>query len=334
MSLQKDIDSLYSNTNITDSKIGLAFFDKLRTRPTFKKYSAVTLYRAYILEYIILLWDNTYYTLINTNMKNGKLRGITNNLLGNGFINSVGYSKLVELQCFLEHNYFSRYSVIRYLTQAWSNYLFNKHTHYYFMPLNRIYSDKVKKQYLEISQGLADETVYYDNLSFTDDPVTIALLNFYYYLDTDKSKDVLNTFERALSEDIDYDLKEEYKKVRATRDKSLILHYICSVGMQKQSYSVSYGDNLMLNQDVMAFTNSSIQTKANDYLSTNIPICSLPVSITLAISRVGFYHTLLRVVCEKQLGCEPITIEQLDKYKQIGIKVDSINKIKVGSSTK
>lgn len=335
MNLHNDIVSLRESTTVNENNIGLAFFENLKkTKPIFYKYQAETLYRAYLMEYIILLWDNAYYLLINNSNRSIKLRGISNDLLGTDFLNSTGYRKLVETEDFLEHNYFSRYSLIRYLTQAWTNYLYNKQEHYRYIPLNRIYGDKVKSQYLELSQGLADYTVFEDNLSFTDDPATIAILNYYYFLDNDMSADLIKSFEVSLSTSLNEDVERGYKKVKATKDKALIMHYINAVGIQEESFTASYGDNLVLNRDVMHFNNSSLQELANNYLANGNEnsICSVPVTLTISISRFGLYYKLLGIISRKLLGCSPLIKRQLNKYKELGFTVSNINKVYVGSS--
>lgn len=335
MSIYKDFANLSKYTKVEENNIGLNFFENLKkSKPIFYKYSAQTLYRAYLMEYIIILWDNDYYILIN-HVNNShaefktKLRGISEDLLSSSFLNSTGYRKLVELQYFLENNYFERYSLIRYLTQAWSNYLYNKQYHYRYIPLNRIYSDKVKKQYLELSQGLADKTVYSDNLSFTDDPVTIALLNYYYYLDRDNYSNLVNSFEASLKTALDDKLVNNYKKIKATKDKGLIMHYINSVGIQRESFTASYGDTLILNQDIMNFKDTDLQCSAFDYIATGNSNCSIPVIINLALSKAGLYHKLFRAFCTKSLECKPLNINQLNKYKQLGFTVDKINRVHV-----
>lgn len=334
MNLSSEINAL--NSNITADNIGLGFFESLKkSKPIFHAYSAVTLYRAYIMEYIILLWDNTYSLLINNTARSLKLREIgTDNLLGKEFINSTGYRRLVELQYFLEHNYFNRYSLIRYLTQAWANYLFNKQEHYPFIPLGRIYSDKVKHQYLELSKGLADKTVYQDNLSFTDDPLTIALLNYYYYLDTDKSPQLVKSFELSLKTSLDESVAAGYRKVLNTKDSTLIMHYINSVGLQRESFTASYGDTLLLNKDIMMFSDISLQERANNYLASGgYEQTSIPVTITLSISRLSFYSKLLNVICKKQLNCNPMSSKEVAIYRKLGFKVSNTSRVDVGSSS-
>lgn len=334
MNLHSEINAL--NKTITVNNIGLGFFESLKkSKPIFNTYSAVTLYRAYIMEYIILLWDNTYALLINNTTRSLKLREIgSNKLLGKEFINSTGYRRLVELQYFLENNYFERYSLIRYLTQAWANYLFNKQEHYPFIPLSRIYSDKVKRQYLELSKGLADKTVYQDNLSFTDDPLTIALLNYYYYLDTDKSSQLISSFEKALSTSLDASIAQGYHKISNTNDKTLKMHYINSVGLQKDSFTASYGNTLLLNKDIMSFSNIGLQEQANNYLANgDYEQCSIPITITLAISRLDFYNKLLTVICKKQLNCNPMSNDKVVEYRKLGFRVENTNRVDIGSSS-
>lgn len=335
MNLHQDIVLLNEATAINENNIGLAFFENLKeTKPIFYRYQAKTLYRAYIMEYLILLWDNAYYLLINTSKQSARLRGISEDLLGGDFLNSTGYRKLVEVEDFLEHNYFSRYALIRYLTQAWTNYLYNKQEHYRYIPLNRIYNKKVRQQYLELSKGLADHTVLEDNLSFTDDPATIAILNYYYFLDDDKSGALIKSFELSLSTSLSEEIEQGYQKVKATDNKSLLMHYINAVGIQEESFTASYGDNLILNRDVMQFKDSYLQEQANNYLANgnSKEICSVPVTLTISISRFGLYYKLLGIICKKLLGCSPLTIKQLNKYKQLGFRVNSFNKVCVGSS--
>lgn len=329
MSLQDDLEGVNNYAGFNKGNIGLAYFDKLRAKPFFCNYAASTLYRAYIMEYLILLWDNTYYLLINRNSKRPKLHGVTNEILGAKFLKSGGYKRLVELQYFLENNYFSRYALNRYLTQAWTNYLFNKQISYRFIPLNRIYASKVKKQYLELSEGLADETVYMDNLSFTNDPVTIALLNYYYYLDRDNYKNLISAFESTLSSNFNIDMLKKYYAIKDTRDMALILYFIFTVGNQYEPYTVSYGDNLLLKQDIKVFLDSNQQQEANISL---VEDCDTATTITLALSRKGTFKEILHVICKKQLGCNPITQKQISQLKSMGYRINDINDIRVSIS--
>lgn len=325
MSLYNDLAILNTDVKINEKTIGLALFENLRSNPIFNNYQATTLYRAYIMEYVILLWDNAYTLLINKNTSNLKLKGITESLLGSDFIHSSGYKKLIELELFLENNYFDRYALNRYLTQAFSNYLFNKQEHYTHISLDRIYSNKIRKQYLEISQGLADKTVYKDNLSFTEDPVTMALINYYYYLDKNKYYNLVNTFKLSLATCLDKDIKCYFNKIEAIDDKSLMMHYINTIGIIKDSFTVSYGNNLLINQDILTYSDTSKQMQADNYLIGGQE-CSTAVTITLALSRLGTYHKLLTVVCKKQLGCLPITKKQLNEYKEIGFNISDISR--------
>lgn len=333
MSLMADLKSLSDNASINEYSIGLPFFKSLqKNRSLFNNYSPITLYRAYIMEYIILLWDNTYYLLINNGARSTKLRGISDNLLGQNFINSSGYVQLVKLQDFLEHNYFDRYSLIRYLTQAWSNYLFNKEERYRYIHLDRIYSSKVKQQYLELSQGLVDDTIKEDNLSFANDPVTIALLNYYYYLDEFRYNKIVDSFELSLFTSLDDKLADKYGTIKNTEDKALIMGFINAVGIQRESFTTSYGNNLLLNQNIMTFEDIDLQCKADRYLANGNKFeTDLPITITLSLSRLGLYKKLLNTICSKQLGCRPLDKEELKKYKQLGLQIDTINSIRLES---
>lgn len=331
MSLMSDLAHINNINNLTKETLSFDYFKNLAKKSVFKDYKPETLYRAYILEYILLLWDNTYLVLINKNNRNLKLRGISEHILGNTFINSNGYHKLIKLEYFIENNYFSKYAVIRYLTQAWGNYLYTKTTHYTYIPLNKVYADKVQKQYLALSKGLTDKVVYQDNLSFTDDPVTIALLNYYYYLDTDRSTDLINSFELSLTNSLDKIIKEEYNILRKNKDITMLLNFINIVGREKESFTASYADTLLLNQNTMTFDNMEIQTKANDYLATTSEECNPMQAITLSLSRLGMFKEILKVACKKRLGCNPLDSTRLDKYKQLGFKITTTNKLIIES---
>ncbi|QHJ85486.1 MAG: hypothetical protein [Bacteriophage sp.] len=315
---------------MNEQNIGLAYFEKLKmAKPIFRSYKPETLYRAYIMEYIILLWDNAYYFAINTVTNRTKVRGINEELLGKEFIDSVGYAKLVALQDYLENTYFTRYSLIRYLTQAWSNYLFNKYERYRYIPLNRIYSDKVKAQYYELSKGLFDKTVRYDNLSFTTDPVTIALLNYYYYLDESKYADMVQSFELSLTTAYDDKLESQYNKVKETNNKAMIINFINAVGLNRDVFTASYGDTLILNNEIMTFNgNDILQQQANNYLASGGHArTDLITNLTLALSNFGTYDKLLRVLCKNRLECSPLTDANIKNYRELGFNISNIKSL-------
>jgi hypothetical protein len=330
MSIHNEL-SLISNKDKVSNAISSNTFNTIKKRNTFfNKYSVKTLYRAYILEYIILLWDNTYSILINNKSRTPKLRGLNTKFLGKDFIYSSGYKRLVELQFFLENNYFNKYAVIRYLTQAWSNYLYNKGEHYTYIPLSRIYSDKVKLQYLELSKSIKDKTIYQDNLSFTNDPVTLALLNYYYYLDINRHDAIVNSFEQSLASCLNDAIRLQYQLVKKENDKALLLHYIMSVGMQKDLFSVNYGYNLILNQNILAFADLNRQIEANNYLVLGKD-CDTDITVTLSLSRFDFYKNILSLMCKQQLSCLPISVDKLKFYSKLGLKVTDTNIVLIES---
>lgn len=84
----------------------------------------------------------------------------------------------------------------------------------------------------------------------------------------------------------------------------------------------------------MTFSDMSLQEQANNYLANGgQEQASIPVTITLSISRLNFYSKLLNVICKKQLNCNPMSSKLVAEYRKLGFIVSNTSRVDVGSSS-
>ena len=329
MSLRDDLKAINKSSNVLNkNNLGLSFFTQLATNKKYH-YKPETLYRAYILSYIAKLWDNFFYICTNASIKHTKIKGLGTGLLDSKYLSSALYFDFVKLEDFLEANYFSRYSGVRYLTQAYTNYRFNKKEHYRFIPSYSLFSDKARQSYLALSKGLSDGSIKQDNLAFMSDPVTVALMNYYYDLDKPYDKHIYADFKTSLDSSYEKEaVSALIKPIELIKSKSVMMYTIANIGLTLQDFSFSYADNFLISYKVSNFADDQLCYFSDNYLvSGNYNEDAYPYNVTIALSRLFSLKDLLTVCANKRLGCSPIDDSGLDKLRGLGVELDKMNRI-------
>lgn len=321
---------LLDKDRITESTLGTALFKKFAKKPAYKEYTFKQLYRAYILAYLVRLWDNYYYLSLHTGMRANKLEGLSKDLLPANFMETRLYDTLLKIEVAIDSKpqFKGKYSIVRYLTQAFRNHLYNVHDSYKHITLGALYNPSIVKSYYALSQGLQDQTIHRDELDLMGDPVTLALVNYHYYLDTNREPELVRSFiESARGNHSREKIKALIDACMALDSNSLLMYLLANIGLTIEGFSFSYADNYLLSRHLINEAPLDVKNYAMSYAVTGSYKKESDYFICLHLATIGMYDKLFNVQLAKQLKCKAVDKDMLKEYKKIGIATDKVDRI-------